>query len=112
MDHFEEEKILLFLKDLAESEIFQQIIAGASNLAEAGKEVEKRGYAFGLEEFREIMLKTFYFISCRNTQKSIFADIPSGKCKDEIFEMLEYSAEFGVPVKTISPKVFRCLSGD
>ena len=112
MKQLEEEKILLFLKEFAESRVFQQSIAGAANLAEARREVEKRGYVFGLAEFREIMHKTFYYISSGDKQKLVLANIPTNLYEDEIFEMLEYSAEFGVPVKTIPLKVFRFLSCD
>ena len=111
MNNSEEEKILLFLKEFAESRVFQQTLAGAVNLAEARREVEKRGFAFGLAEFREIMLKTFYYISSIDKQ-SVYTNISSKPYKDDIFEMLEYSAEFGVPVKMIPLKVFCFFFGD
>lgn len=110
MDQLEEEKILLFLKELAENKVFQQIVANASGIEEARREVEKRGYAFGLAELRDIMLRTFIYLMIQDKQYISF-NAPSDVPKDEIFDILEYSAEFGVPVKTIPLGVFRFLSG-
>ncbi len=109
MNWLEEEKILLFLKELAENETFQLIVANASGIEDVRREAEKRGYVFGLEELRDIMLKTFIFLMIQDKQ-FISLNTPSGAPKDEIFDMLEYSAEFGVPVKTIPLGVFRFLS--
>jgi hypothetical protein len=110
MNQLDEEKILLFLKELAKNEAFQQIVANSPSIEEVRREVEKRGYTFGLEELRDLMLKTFIFLMTRG-QKTISFNVPSGAPEDEIFEMLEYSVEFGVPVRAIPLRVFQFLSG-